>query len=93
MPALVAAQRLVAMLAGAHDRAVRLHVADGDRLLLGVCRQELDLAEATSERHLLRFRQVLAGEDQDGMVEESPLDRLPGGFVHAAEREVGDHRA
>jgi len=81
------------MLVRAHDRAVGLLVADRHRFLLRVRRQELEVAEAIREQHLLRLGQVLPGEDEDRVVVEGLLHRLPGGGIHPGEGEIGDDGA
>src|SRR5215510_13983947 len=77
------------MLGGFHDGAVRLHVADRHRLLLGVRGQELDVTEPAGERHLLRLGEVLAGEDQDCVLEKGRSTALQvGSSMWASSRPV-----
>ena len=92
MPALVALQELVLLFAGLGDCAVRLLVRKLHGRAVLTWREPFDLPETQRECALGVLVQVLAGEDQQTVLEKSSVDLLPGRVVQFGEVDVGDNR-
>src|SRR5574342_133703 len=83
MPALVAEQDLPDRIGVAEQRAVGAPVADRHRT--GARDERVELAEPAPELRLLARAQVLAREDQHGVLVEGGLDRAPLSRVECSE--------
>ena len=97
MPVVVALEQPPRIAVGPPERAVLLDVGEVDdrRVALGVRLGEaaLQRAEAAAERDLLVVREVLAGEDQDGVGVPRRLDGREGIVVERVQPDVADDRA
>ncbi len=91
MPALVAHHHLHAVLVIREQRTVGTTVADRDDLPIGD--EVLDVAEAFGKRGLRMRREVLAREDQYGVLEECRADGLPLCWIERVEIDAGDDGA
>ena len=97
MPVVVALEQPSRIAVGSPERAVLLDVGEVDdrRVALGVGLGEaaLQRSEAAAEGDLFLFREVLVGEDQDGMGVPRHLDGREGIVVERVQPDVADDRA
>ena len=89
MPALVAAQRLIALFDGLEDGAIGLQIGDRHRLGAAVA-QHFDGAEAVSEGDLFRIGEMLLRKHQSAVLVKGVLHRPPFGGRHGSQFHIGN---